>query len=199
MTTARRKRPSSLPPADGLSAAFTGLVNALPPRPTVQAPPPQDPPATPPTPPVEAAPEPEPTVVPAAVEEVQPPAAPSAAGGRRVQVALHVAVKLVEQLSEYRTQHQVTNAHAVIHIINQVGAHLGGTSVLSSAPDAVALIAPSAPTRLARNDGITRGPLTLSMTTAERDQLDQVVTRLGYGSRSALVEAALDQFFTPSR
>ena len=207
MTTKRRTRASSLPPADGrLGEAFAGLTAALPERRTTPVPEPAQDQADPTEELVPASvslasgdePSPEQPAPPAVpvVQDAVPVATAAAGRGTRVQVALHVAVALTERLTEYRTTHGLTNAGAVMHAINQVGAHLQGAQALDARPDAVSFFAPQAPARTARTDGRARGPLTLSMTSTERDQLDRVVSHLGFGSRSALVEAALDQFFT---
>lgn len=120
-------------------------------------------------------------------------------GQGRVQVQVYIDVDLRKKVAEFRQQHRrFTQAGVVMYAINQVGQQLIERYQLpQNSPEAVNFFAPPIQ-HVHRRDGCERGQMPLSMTTANRDQLDELVERFGFASRSDLVETSLELFFNPN-
>lgn len=106
--------------------------------------------------------------------------------------AAHLAIEVMERLRAYSAEHKVTQTEVIFSAIER--AHAAGTLAGSfSPPPAEGLFA--RPTQRRRRDGRTRPQLTLRLTPRNEQVLDQLVDELGAGSRSELIEVALEQFF----
>lgn len=106
--------------------------------------------------------------------------------------AAHLAIEVMERLRAYSAEHKVSQTEVIFSAIER--AHAAGTLAGSfSPPPAEGLFA--RPTQRRRRDGRTRPQLTLRLTPRNEQVLDQLVEELGAGSRSELIEVALEQFF----
>lgn len=135
------------------------------------------------------------TTTPAPPDSQQPDvgSAPRAAGPVGAQNrAAHLAIELIEKLRTYATKHRITQTEVIFTAIEQ--AHSAGELATSfSRPPADGLFARPAQRR--RRDGRARPQLTLRLTPHNEQILNQLVEELGAGSRSELIEAALEHFF----